>query len=236
MQPSKVGDADKLSDYLRSLRTAGGHGSIEAFAGVLGVNKNTLGSYERGEALPDIDFLARFSAETGAELAELLRLRIEAAGMDPSVLGLYETLFRGPDHDQGPDDFEAWGRIGPAVGVPEHGLQAVHFWPELLRSVLGAEAEDLRWYRPMGEHMAPTIAAGDLLLIDQRAASRPLGDGIYLLDLGGGPTLRRCQGLPGGRARLTCDNAMCHAAVDSFDTEPEGVKVLGRVVWCGRPL
>lgn len=45
----------------------------------LGVNKNTLIAYEKGKRLPDVDFLAIFSATTGVNFVHLLRLRLEAS-------------------------------------------------------------------------------------------------------------------------------------------------------------
>lgn len=58
------------------LRTARGTKSIEAMAGSLSVNKNTLGGYERGERLPDVDFLATFAQITGSDFFELLSIRL----------------------------------------------------------------------------------------------------------------------------------------------------------------
>lgn len=50
--------------------------SIQELAPRLGVNKNTLASYERGERLPDVDFLARFAVETDSDFFELLAARL----------------------------------------------------------------------------------------------------------------------------------------------------------------
>lgn len=62
------------------LRASRGRQSIEAMAARLEVNKNTLGAYERGTRLPDIDFLVRFSQVTGIDLVALLNARIAAGG------------------------------------------------------------------------------------------------------------------------------------------------------------
>lgn len=54
--------------------------SIPDLAGRLGVDKNTLGSYEREErALPSPEFLAKFSKVTGAPLDELIEARLESS-------------------------------------------------------------------------------------------------------------------------------------------------------------
>lgn len=56
----------------------------------LGVSNNTLGAYERGEVLPDVDFLAKFAAVTGADFNELLRLRL-ACGKTEEARRLAES-------------------------------------------------------------------------------------------------------------------------------------------------
>ena len=44
------------------------------------VAKNRVWSYEKGKTLPDIDYLANFARHTGADLDELLALRLVAGG------------------------------------------------------------------------------------------------------------------------------------------------------------
>lgn len=63
----------KLGEFLRAAR---GEHTIEGLAELLGVNKNTVGGYERGERLPDLDFLARFATVTGADLLEMIEMRL----------------------------------------------------------------------------------------------------------------------------------------------------------------
>lgn len=59
------------------LRRERGERTIPQAADLLGVNKNTLGAYERGERLPDVEFLVRFSEAIGGNALELLALRLE---------------------------------------------------------------------------------------------------------------------------------------------------------------
>ncbi|KKK65121.1 hypothetical protein LCGC14_2977310, partial [marine sediment metagenome] len=69
--------SQKMSDLGGFLRNARGRRSIEVMAAEMGVNKNTLGGYERGERLPDVDFLAAFSLRTGESFARLLWARLK---------------------------------------------------------------------------------------------------------------------------------------------------------------
>ncbi|MFK5894247.1 MAG: helix-turn-helix transcriptional regulator [Pseudomonadota bacterium] len=65
-----------LGRSLRDARLLGNFGSIEVFCKLVGVNKNTLGAYERGERLPDVDFLSVFAEKTGKDFFYILKLRL----------------------------------------------------------------------------------------------------------------------------------------------------------------
>ena len=68
--------SSKIGCRLRQVRESD-KVSIEVMSDKMGVNKNTLGAYERGERLPDIDFLIAFSAKTGEDFLALLELRLK---------------------------------------------------------------------------------------------------------------------------------------------------------------
>jgi phage repressor protein C with HTH and peptisase S24 domain len=74
-----MGKTNVLGDALRLAR---GERSIEALADELEISRNTLGGYERGERVPELDFLVAFSTKTGADLGRLLGMRVMAAGGD----------------------------------------------------------------------------------------------------------------------------------------------------------
>lgn len=72
-------DAPKiLGDMLRTVRRLQDL-TIPDMAEKLGVNKNTLGDYEREERLPDVEFLAVFSKVTGWDLGKLIDARLNAS-------------------------------------------------------------------------------------------------------------------------------------------------------------
>ena len=79
-----------LAERLQQLRERAGIPSQQALATELEVAKNRVWSYEKGHTLPDIDFLARFAQTTGADLGELIRLRLEAAGFGDQAEMLQE--------------------------------------------------------------------------------------------------------------------------------------------------
>lgn len=85
---SEVSDSP-ISGYLKRVR---GGVSQADFAEKIGVHKNTLVNYESGKRMPDVDFLVDFSNATGADLAELLRLRIESGEHQPRDRTVLEAL------------------------------------------------------------------------------------------------------------------------------------------------
>lgn len=103
---------DKVQNELGdALRRARGERSIEALAEALEVSRNTLGDYERGVRAPEMDFLVRFAAATGADLSRLLslRLNISSGASERNILeALTFTAKANP---------ELWRRATKAAGL-----------------------------------------------------------------------------------------------------------------------
>jgi transcriptional regulator with XRE-family HTH domain len=106
---------EMFTDRIRKLREKSELGSIDAAAEKLGVSRGSLGGYERGKRLPDIDFLARFAQATGADLWELIRLRLDAAGFGDQAAMLQDT--RG--------EYMLGGGGGQAVDSAAHARRAL---------------------------------------------------------------------------------------------------------------
>ncbi len=58
---------------------------MESVSAEIGISVRALGSYERCEALPDIDFLARLADLADANINELIALRLQASGHDAAA-------------------------------------------------------------------------------------------------------------------------------------------------------
>lgn len=84
-----------------------------------------------------------------------------------------------------------------------------------------------------GDSMAPTLMAGDCLLIDRTDCTQPR-DGLYVIESDSVPSARRLSVHPvTRRIAILSDNA----AYPSFpDCDPAGLRILGRIVWMARPL
>lgn len=106
------------------LKRARGGRSIDDMAAALSVNKNTLGSYERGQSLPGVEFLIHFAQVTGTPIARLFDLRLQAAGQPISLGDIVDEHLR----------LAGGGQAGaPATSVDE----------DLLREIIADLEEDL---------------------------------------------------------------------------------------------
>ena len=103
-----------------------------------------------------------------------------------------------------------------------------------LRGVSRAKPQDLSIIKVMGDSMAPTLADGDDVLVDQTDTQRSLRDGIYVL--------RRDETLMVKRLAIAPTSATVTISSDNpayptwRDCALDSIDVVGRVVWAGRKL
>jgi len=84
-----------------------------------------------------------------------------------------------------------------------------------------------------GDSMKPTMADGDLVLIEKTSEIRD--DAIYVFRRGDHVYVKRLQALPGGSFEVISDNAMYKPYTVDPAQFPE-YSVIGRVIWHGRNL
>jgi transcriptional regulator with XRE-family HTH domain len=116
---------ERTNQLGEALRTARGERSIEALSRDLDVNKNTLGDYERGVRNPEVDFLVRFAAATGADLGRLLGMRLGSIGAPEKERNILTALIFTAQNSP-----ELWkqatiaaGLMGDAEGHPPRGAR-----------------------------------------------------------------------------------------------------------------
>lgn len=121
-----------------ALRKVRGDQAIPLMAQRLGVNKNTLGSYERGQATPDVNFLVRFAAVTGTSLEHLIDLHLREAGAPITSAQLKHF-----DERERPTEDGCGNRhqAAPTATPPGEFPSAVDAVPERLRAVRAALGE-----------------------------------------------------------------------------------------------
>jgi phage repressor protein C with HTH and peptisase S24 domain len=124
---------------------------------------------------------------------------------------------------------------GPgAIVTQELGKPYFAFDERWLKALTPSSPSNLSIVRVEGDSMAPTLNAGDDILVDLGDAGNGLRDGIYVLRIDDALVVKRIALNPIGR-RLTVqsDNP---AYPDWPDCSLDEIKPIGRVIWSGRRI
>ncbi len=147
-----------------------------------------------------------------------------------------------------PDDLEAeFGELVPIVRVAvrasagpgafpgaESTRPAFAFEPRWLKTLTDSPASKLSVIRVEGDSMAPTLSAGDDILVDLADGPERLRDGIYVLRVDGALLVKRLALHPvGRRVTVQSDNP---AYGDLPDCGLDEIDCIGRVIWAGRRI
>ena len=127
------------------------------------------------------------------------------------------------------------GTAGPGALVEaESSRPYFGFDPAWLRLLTGSPASKLSVIRVEGDSMAPTLSAGDDILVDLADAADRLRDGIYVLRVDGALLVKRLAIHPvGRRVTVQSDNP---AYSDLPDCSLDEIECIGRVIWAGRRI
>ena len=124
---------------------------------------------------------------------------------------------------------------GPGALAPEERPGAYFGFDERwLRSLTGSPSSKLSIIRVEGDSMAPTLSAGDDILVDLGDCMERLRDGIYVLRADDVLVVKRLAIHPTGRrVTVQSDNP---AYPDWPDCDIDAIHCIGRVIWAGRKL
>ncbi len=124
---------------------------------------------------------------------------------------------------------------GPgAFAGEERGKPYFAFDERWLRTLTGSASSKLSIIRGEGDSMAPTLSAGDDILVDLGDCMERLRDGIYVLRADDVLVVKRLAIHPTGRrVTVQSDNP---AYPDWPDCDIDAVHCIGRVIWAGRKL
>ena len=201
--------------------------------------------------------LDRLAAERGVDFATLSRL----IGRNPAYIQQYvrrgsprrlaeadrralaefldvpESRLGGPAAPPARPDGVPWLTARPSAGPgaltgDERRLDELGFPPAFLRG-LGARPGRVSAVTVAGSSMEPTLADGDLILVDHAAADRPIADGIHVLRRDDELMVKRLVREVGGTIAVVSDNP---AVPDQPGQRPAELAVVGRVVWFGRAV
>lgn len=154
-----------------------------------------------------------------------------------------EHLLGGPDSQDGTDfgelvpisRVEVFASAGPGALPGREGQRPYFgFDQQWLRRITASPAHRLEVIRVEGDSMAPTLNAGDDILVDLGDAGDRLRDGIYVLRADGSLLVKRLAIHPvGRRVTVQSDNP---AYGDLPDCGLDEIHCIGRVIWAGRKI
>jgi phage repressor protein C with HTH and peptisase S24 domain len=200
---------------------------------------------ERGE---DFAGLSRMLGRNPAYIQQFVRrgvpkrLKEEERRKLARYLAVSETLLGGPpDQDGGQPGLVSIKRhpvsvsAGPgAVVTEELGKPYFAFDERWLKALTASAPTKLSIVRVEGDSMAPTLNAGDDILVDLGDAGDRLRDGIYVLRIDDSVVVKRLALNPmGRRVTVQSDNP---AYSDWPDCGLDEINCIGRVIWSGRRI
>ena len=152
-----------------------------------------------------------------------------------------ETLLGGPADEVSSGALEPVKRIAVRASAGPGSLVAAEtakpyfgFDGRWLKSLTATAPASLSIIRVEGDSMAPTLNAGDDILVDPGGCAERLRDGIYVLRVDDALVVKRIAIHPiGGRVTVQSDNP---AYPDWPDCDMKDVVCIGRVVWAGRKI
>lgn len=211
-----------LGERIRELR---GDMQQSELANRLGIHKNTISNYEKGDRFPDSNVLLK-----------ILELFQE---INPAWLLTGDLPKR--RSDQCPQSFVTFPQQGTKIKAKSKFLNegkqisdVISFKAEWLENDLNVPYHDLTLLIVQGDNMSPTLNDGDLTLIDLRASR--LEDGaIYVIEFDDALLVKRVQKKLDASIIIKNDNNLYESESLSPD-QAAGLKIVGRVIWTGKKL
>jgi phage repressor protein C with HTH and peptisase S24 domain len=200
---------------------------------------------ERGE---DFAGLSRMLGRNAAYIQQFVRrgvpkrLKEEERRKLARYFAVPETLLGGPPESEQ----ESAGLVsvkrhpvsvsaGPGALVTEElGKPYFAFDERWLKALTPSRPAKLSIVRVEGDSMAPTLNAGDDILVDLGDSAERLRDGIYVLRIDDAVVVKRLALSPmGRRVTVQSDNP---AYPDWPDCSLDDLRPIGRVIWSGRRI
>lgn len=199
---------------------------------------------ERGE---DFASLSRMLGKNSAYIQQFVRrgvprrLKEEERRKLARYFGISESLLGGSAEDSGPSGLVPVSRssvrasAGPGALVNGEAEKPYFAFDERwLKALTATRAAQLSIIRVEGDSMAPTLNAGDDILVDLGDCDDRLRDGVYVLRVEDALVVKRIALNPvGRRVTVQSDNP---AYPDWPDCGLDEIVCIGRVIWAGRKI
>lgn len=208
-----------------------GYSERKPFSAALSMHPDTLGGYERGDSVPDLDFLTRYKREFSVNLDWLItgdgemfqHLDSTTEPRDPASLSNLDQrgMIAIPRYDE----------VRPSAG---HGAAATSETPSTRVAFerhwlaeIGVQADKAVILPAQGDSMEPTIMNGSPMLVD-RSKTEIQNGFIYVIAVGNDLLVKRVRRRLDGRIELISDNrAYDPETLDEASLQQ--LRVIGRV-------
>ncbi len=199
---------------------------------------------ERGE---DFAHLSRMLGRNPAYIQQYVRRGVPKRLKEAErrklarYFAISEVLLGGPADDNGAGGLMPVRRVSVRASAGPGALVAAEvakpyfgFDSRWLKSITGTPSGKLSVIRVEGDSMAPTLNAGDDILVDPADCAERLRDGIYVLRVDEALMVKRIALHPvGRRVTVQSDNP---AYPDWPDCDLDQIACIGRVIWAGRKI
>ncbi len=212
----------EIGDRLKELRE---EMPLSDLANKLGIHKNTMANYERGERFPDTKILLNL-LEIFPDTNPTWLLTGEGSKNSSEPVQRGFVMF--PRYE-----IEAGAGLGRTV-QSEQIVDFVSFKEEWVQNFLRVPRKDLALLSVKGDSMNPTLNDGDMILVDLRS-DRIDDSAIYVLEFDDALLVKRIQRKLDGSVVIKSDNQLYEPEVLQKD-RAETLRVIGRVVWSGRRM
>ena len=225
------------------IKIARGSLSQDNFSKILGINKGSLGFYERDVNLPNIDVVLKICAETGVSLNWL----VNGTSYNPAGFPTKEDKSYPVRNESGREIIEATQSEIVMIPMVEAVLSAgtgsletsgeserkYSFRRDFLNRK--GQIKDMVLMRVAGDSMEPEIKNKDVVLIDQ-SQTKPRPGSIYAIGVEDMVYLKRVDAKP-GKLILYSDNASYDPIeIDTREDLEQQARIIGRVLWISREV
>lgn len=215
----------------KRVREARGSMSQKQLAEALRVHINTVGKFERNDAVPDALMLIEIGRATRCSPAWLLMgdgYEKRAGLISPG--GALQPSLESADLVLVPS-YGVEASAGNGSPVSDEQVIGRFAFKRSWLERKGLNAQQLAVVTARGDSMEPTVRDGDILLIDRNVA-RISADGIYLIERDNELYCKRLQRLFDGGVTIMSDNPRYEP--QQLPGEAAGaLNVTGRVIWIG---
>lgn len=231
-QDTQTGTASAIGERLSEIR---GNKSQGSFAEELGVHKNSLGHYERGNRVPDAEILLKL-VKMGFDANWILTGEGKPKSGNPSSYFNQdlEKLKRLDEEFALIPGYNVQVAAGHgSIAGDEAPTRELAFRRKWLR-FRGLNENNLALVFAKGDSMEPTISDNETVMVD--TSERTLRDGhIYVIRNGDHLLVKRIQTLWNDGVQLLSDNKE-YPPQEISSSDIANLEVIGKVVWVGKDL